>query len=200
MTPIDVARQEYAARVQEPAAFDRYSGGRPDAWCANFVSWCFAQAGRPLPGYFFPRVGPGGSPPTASCSRLAVKVRDTGGLLMPPTITPRANDMIFYKYVDPSTRQFQSPGILGLPFIFGHIGLVEGIDEKGRVVSIEGNYNNRVERVHTRRNSDSIAAYARFPANAGASLFGGGGSGANLFAAGVLGVGAALLIRSRRKT
>jgi hypothetical protein len=159
--PIDLARQELAAGVKEPAAYARYSGGRDEAWCAHFVSWLFRTAGQPLPGSVVP--GPGVGSPTAGCNFI-VKTMNEAGRLLPAGAVPQANDLIFYKRVDPKTGKFEAPGLYGLPFIYGHIGIVEGIVEEGgvkKIVTIEGNYSDKVARVKTRLDSPTIGCFAR---------------------------------------
>jgi hypothetical protein len=159
--PIDLARQELAAGVKEPDAYARYSGGRDEAWCAHFVSWLFRTAGAPLPGSVVP--GPGVWSPTAGCNFI-VKTMKEAGRLLPSGAIPQANDLIFYKHVDPKTGAFESPGLYGLPFIYGHVGLVEGVVDEGgvkKVVTIEGNYSNKVARVKTRLDSPTIGCFAR---------------------------------------
>lgn len=159
--PVDLARQELAAGVKEPEAYARYSGGRDEAWCAHFVSWLFRTAGQPLPGSIIP--GPGVWSPTAGCNYI-VKTMKEAGRLLPPGMLPQANDLIFYKRADPKTGGFEAPGLYGLPFIYGHVGLVEGVVEEGgvkKVVTIEGNYSNKVARVKTRLDSPTIGCFAR---------------------------------------
>ena len=168
-TPLDFARQELASRIKEPEAFARYSGGRDEAWCAHFVSWLYAQAGAPLPGYFPPHTGRGGFSPTGGCNYLVKTMRDAGRILPPGTI-PQPNDLIFYKHVDPKTGQFTTKGALyGLPFVYGHVGLVaDVIEDRGvkKVVTIEGNYSSKVSEVKTRLDSPTIGLFAR-PAGPG---------------------------------
>ena len=53
-TPVEIARQELASGIREPAAYARYSGGRNEAWCAHFVSWVLDQAGIPFADYIVP--------------------------------------------------------------------------------------------------------------------------------------------------
>lgn len=185
-TPIELARQELAAGVREPAAYQRYSGGRNEAWCSHFVSWCFAQAGYPFASYVIP--SPTRANPAASCSRVAKNMADIGRLYRPNEVTPQANDLIFYKYRE--NGKFVAPGIFGLDFILGHIGIVEGVD-KDKVVTIEGNYSDMVARVRTPLNSPSIAYYARPFTTAQVA-------GAGIGTLAVVGLGAYLLMRSRK--
>ncbi|NBT36004.1 MAG: CHAP domain-containing protein [Betaproteobacteria bacterium] len=189
-TPIDLARQELAAGVKEPAAYARYSGGRNEAWCAHFVSWLFRQVGKPLPGSILP--GPKTWSPTAGVNYIVKTMRDAGKLL-PPGAVPQANDLIFYKHKDPATGTFDTKGVLyGLPFVYGHVGLVEGVVDEGgvkKVVTIEGNYSDSVARVKTRLDSPTIGGFAR-PV---------GGFGIGVGALAVLGIGGFLLARKLRK-
>ena len=166
--PVDLARQEAAfvnpdgkLGVREPDAYARYSGGRDEAWCAHFVSWLFRTAGHPLPGSIIP--GPGVWSPTAGCNFI-VKTMKEAGRLLPAGALPQPNDLIFYKRADPKTGRFEAPGLYGLPFIYGHVGIVESvIEENGvkKVVTIEGNYSNKVARVKTRLDSPTIGCFAR---------------------------------------
>ena len=159
--PVDLARQELAAGVKEPVAYARYSGGRDEAWCAHFVSWLFREAGHPLPGSVVP--GPGVGSPTAGCNFI-VKTMKEAGRLLPAGALPQPNDLIFYKRADPKTGRFEAPGLYGLPFIYGHVGIVESVVDEGgvkKVVTIEGNYSDKVSRVKTRLDSPTIGFFAR---------------------------------------
>jgi hypothetical protein len=174
-TPLDLARQELAAGVREPAAFARYSGGRDEAWCAHFVSWLFDNSGLPLPGYFKPFNATGGLPPTAGCNYLMKRMREFGRIL-PEGAEPQPNDLIFYKHRDGG--QFTTPGLYGFPVIYGHVGLVEGVETDPKtgqkyVITIEGNYSNKVARVRTKLTDPSIGAFAR-PVDFGAVAIGAG--------------------------
>lgn len=185
-SPIEIARAELNAGVREPAALQRYAGGRDEAWCSHFVSWCFAQAGYPFASYIIP--SPTQYNPAASCSRVAKNMADIGRLYRPNEITPQANDLIFYKKFEGG--RYVAPGIFGLDFILGHIGIVEGI-EGDKVVTIEGNYSRRVARVRTKLTSDSIAYYAR-PFTAGQIV------GAGIGTLAVVGLGTYFIARSLR--
>ena len=176
-SPIEFARNELAAGIREPEAYARYTGGRDEAWCAHFVSWCYAQSGLPLPGYFIPTTGPKGLPPTAGCSYVLKRMREFNRIL-PPGEKPQANDLIFYKHK--ADGVFTQPGIYGFPFIYGHIGLVEGVERDPKtgqesVVTIEGNYSNKVARVKTKLTDPSIGAFARPISAAQVAAVGGGG-------------------------
>lgn len=169
-TPLDFARQEVAfvnpdgkLGVREPMALDKYAGGRDEAWCAHFVSWLYAQSGLPLPGYFVPSTAPKGMPPTAGCNYLMKRMGEFGKILKPGE-RPQPNDLIFYKRVVGGV--YEQPGYYGFPFVYGHVGLVEGIEQDKKtgqeyVVTIEGNYSSKVARVKTKLNDPSIGAFAR---------------------------------------
>lgn len=189
-SPIDLAKQELASGIREPAAFARYAGGRDESWCAHFVSWLFAQAGYPFAGYIVPTPTQGS--PTANVMRVASNMQTIGRLYRPGEITPQANDLIFYK-TRSRTGGFVTPGLYGLPFALGHIGIVEGIDGD-KVVTIEGNYSDKVARVRTPLNSDTIAFYGRPLTTTEVAVAGGIGIGAIA----ALGIGTYLLLRSRR--
>jgi len=165
MLPVDLARRELAAGVKEPQAYDRYAGGRVEAWCAHFISWLFRMAGTPLPGSLIP--SPSTRSPTAGCNFIAKVMREQDRIL-PQGAVPQPNDIILYKRADPKTGVFEAPGLYGFPFIYGHIGLVEGVVEEGgvkKVVTLEGNYGDKVSRVKTRLDSPTIGLFAR-PAGA----------------------------------
>lgn len=56
---LELARAELAQGVREATGrndgvpSERYSDGRKEAWCANFVTWLFRAADCPLPGNHF---------------------------------------------------------------------------------------------------------------------------------------------------
>ena len=159
--PVDLARQELAAGVKEPEAYARYSGGRDEAWCAHFVSWLFRTAGQPLPGSVVP--SPTMGSPTAGCNYIAKTMKEAGRIL-PTGAIPQPNDIVLYKRAAPQTGGFEAPGLYGFPFIYGHIGLVEGVVEENgikKIVTIEGNYSDKVSRVKTRLDSPTIGLFAR---------------------------------------
>jgi hypothetical protein len=90
-------------------------------------------------------------------------MRDSNRVL-PPGAIPQPNDIILYKRADPKTGGFEAPGLYGFPFIYGHIGLVEGVVDEGgakKVVTLEGNYADKVARVKTRLDSPTIGMFAR---------------------------------------
>jgi cell wall-associated NlpC family hydrolase len=89
----------------------------PGRWCAYFVSWAAAQAGAPL--------GDQGQG-YGSVAQIEDWARRTGRLV-PPGESPRPGDMI----------------------LFGteHVGIVESVGPGDRLTTVEGNHDDRVERV-----------------------------------------------------
>jgi len=90
--------------------------GQP--WCADFVSWAAAQAGKPL--------GDAGQG-LGSVSEIASWAQRTGRYL-PAGTAPQPGDLILF-----GTE---------------HVGLVESVNPDGSLTTIEGNYENAVTRVH----------------------------------------------------
>lgn len=150
MGPADYAEQEFAlkktnkALIKEPRAFDRYAGGRPEHWCAHFVSWLFWKSGIPLPGWFPPTAER--MPPTANCTYL-YDTLDSMGLTYS---TPKRHDMIFYKHSNPK-------------YSAAHIGIVTNVDQRaGTVTTIEGNVSDQVVRITRKLSDNRILGYGRF--------------------------------------
>ena len=147
-TPASLAEREFAikakdkAAVSEPSAFNKYAGGRQEAWCAHFASWIFAQLGNPLPGYRVP--SPSVANPTAGCSYLYEQAKKMGVLRS----YPQRDDIIFYKSSNPDK-------------ISGHVGIVTDVRD-GKVVSIEGNLSDTVARVTHSLSDNKILGYANF--------------------------------------
>lgn len=89
-------------------------------WCSNFVSWVANQAG--VPTSVIPKTG---YTPTSYAGILA-----NGGVEVPPK-DAMAGDIMYMK--DPKRASKDRPyGIY-------HVGIVEGVTNKGRVKTIEGN-------------------------------------------------------------
>lgn len=139
----------------------RYSGGRNEAWCGNFVAWCFRQAGCPLPG---------NQRSLASTQHMQSVMQREGRF---HTGTPQPGDIVFFRDGNGQTC---------------HVGIVESVSN-GRVNTIEGNSGNQVARRSYPLGSSRIAGYGRV-GNAsagdvrGAAPTGNGGGGPDrLFAA-----------------
>jgi hypothetical protein len=89
----------------------------PGRWCAYFVSWAAAQAGTPL--------GDAGQG-FAAVSQIEEWAGRTGRLL-PAGEPPRPGDIVLYGAE--------------------HVGIVESVGPGDRLVTVEGNHSDRVERV-----------------------------------------------------
>lgn len=115
----------------------RYSGGRREPWCANFVSWAFRKAGKPLPG---------NQRSLASVQYMEDQMKKAGKFHRG---TPKPGDIIFFKNRGASDR---GPG--------RHVGIVERV-ANGRVYTIEGNSGNRVRRRSYSLKNARISGYGR---------------------------------------
>ncbi len=118
----------------------RYSGGRQEPWCANFVAWNFRQAGNPLPG---------NQRMLASVQYMEDQMKRTGAFIPRGTQQPRPGDIIFF-----SNRGGSDAG--------GgrHVGIVERV-ENGRVYTVEGNSGNAVRRRDYPLDLARISGYGR---------------------------------------
>jgi hypothetical protein len=97
--------------------------GPCEEWCSLFAAWVWQHAGVPLPG------------PTALYAysgSLYTWVAEHHGRVLPPTARPAPGDAVFYGS-GPSDSL--------------HVGIVQGVLANGEIVTIEGNYDNRVARV-----------------------------------------------------
>lgn len=117
----------------------KFSGGRPESWCAHFVAWVFRNAGHPLP--FDQEPTPNRAVPLASVSFFMQMAKDQGRFL-PPGSVPKPGYVIFY----PS-----------------HTGIVVGFDgSRDRVETVEGNFSDKVVNTTVPRTSSSIKGYGVF--------------------------------------
>jgi len=142
-SPKDIAIAEFALGVKEPGAYEKYAGGREEAWCAHFASWVFLRAGSPLPGYKMPSLIPPRWNPIASVNTLYETLKAEGKIVS----TPKPNDLIFYYRTGSSGHK-------------GHVGIVTQV-KNGTVTSIEGNLSNRIAQVKHRLDDRKIAGYGR---------------------------------------
>jgi hypothetical protein len=97
--------------------------GPCEEWCSLYTAWVWQHAGAALPGVPAD-YGYSGS--------LYTWVVQHGGTVLPPTATPAPGDAVFY-------GQGPSQSL--------HVGIVARVLPDGELVTIEGNYNNRVARV-----------------------------------------------------
>jgi len=107
-------------RIAQYRAATAGAADTPGRWCAYFVSWAAAQAGAPL--------GDEGQG-FGAVSQIHDWAAQTGRLLQPGE-PPRPGDLI----------------------LFGseHVGIVESVGPGDRLTTIEGNHDDRVERVDRR--------------------------------------------------
>ncbi len=115
----------------------RYSGGRREPWCANFVAWSFRQAGKPLPG---------NQRSLASVQYMENQMKKAGKFHRG---TPKPGDIIFFKNRGRSDRGRGR-----------HVGMVERV-ANGRVYTIEGNSGHRVRRRSYSLKNWRISGYGR---------------------------------------
>ena len=92
-------------------------------WCSLFVAWVWERAGVPLRG---------GTSPYAYSGSIYEWVKAHGGRVLPPSATPSPGDAVFF-----GTGPADS----------AHVGIVERVFANGEIVTIDGNYGDRVARV-----------------------------------------------------
>lgn len=115
----------------------RYSGGRREPWCANFVAWAHRKAGKPLPG---------NQRSLASVQYMEDQMKRAGKFHRG---TPKPGDIIFFANRGGSDRGRGR-----------HVGIVERV-ANGRVHTIEGNSGHRVRRRSYPLNAARITGYGR---------------------------------------
>lgn len=137
---LDAARSQIGVREatgnNDGVPAERYSNGQQEPWCANFVSWCFRQAGHPLPG---------NQEAIGSCDTMAAELRARGALFQSGERTPQPGDVIFF----------------GQPGDYTHVGIVERV-EGGKVYTVEGNSGDRVTERSYDLGDPKIQAYGRW--------------------------------------
>jgi cell wall-associated NlpC family hydrolase len=119
----------------------RYSGGRREPWCANFVAWTYRKAGKPLPG---------NQRSLASVQYMEDRMKRAGAWTRRSRARPKPGDVIFFKNRGRSDRGSGR-----------HVGMVEKV-ANGRVYTIEGNSGNRVRRRSYPLNNHRISGYGRW--------------------------------------
>lgn len=118
----------------------RYSNGRREPWCANFVAWTFRQSGNPLPG---------NQRRLASVQHMEDSMKKNNKWFPRGGGTPQPGDVIFFGNRGASDR---GPG--------RHVGIVEKV-ENGKVYTVEGNSSNSVRRRSYDLNNARITGYGR---------------------------------------
>ncbi len=122
-------------------------GEDPLPWCARFCRFCFAQAGRPLPGnpFLIPSV-------TNLEAALA-----GAGFLLPASAEPQRGDLILLRGIGAGDPDRISAGDR-------HVGIVESVTDS-KIVSIDGDFGepDGVRRVTRNRHAPNISGFGRIP-------------------------------------
>jgi cell wall-associated NlpC family hydrolase len=114
----------------------RYSGGRKEPWCANFVGWAYKQSGKQLPG--------GGSP---SVQIMEDKMKNAGQWARRGARQPQPGDVIFFANRGGTDRGNGR-----------HVGIVSHVSG-GQVFTVEGNAGNAVATRSYALNNPRITGY-----------------------------------------
>ena len=122
------------------AEVNKYRGGRADgqAWCASFVSWCYGQGQNGDNSKTF-----GYDSSTQSIRRKAERAghystKESG-------YVPQVGDLAMWKYSEST----------------GHVGIITKVYPDGSFDTIEGNCDNKVQRVHRSKSSDGFHGFVR---------------------------------------
>lgn len=124
---------------------DLYTGGRAEPYCAHFVSWCFREAGKDLPGDVPPTKKRAN--PLASVAHMERVFGEHGWLVR----EPQPGDVVFYANRGLSDR---GPG--------RHVGLVISVDQKS-ITTVEANWSDAVVKRIVSRLDPRIVQYGRRP-------------------------------------
>lgn len=108
--------------VESPIGSNCTRYGPCEEWCALFVAWVWEHAGVEMAG---------GTSPYAYSGSFYGWVKEHGGRVLPPGATPSPGDAVLYGWG---------------PTVSEHVGIVEAV-LGGEIVTIEGNYDDRVARV-----------------------------------------------------
>ena len=124
---------------------DKYTGARPEPWCAHFVAWVFREAGKPIPGDVIPNKKRAN--PLASVTHTERVFAEHGWLVREPS----PGDIVFFKT---RGRSDSGPG--------RHIGIVVGVDLT-HINVVDGNWSDQVCKRRVRRDDNDIVNYGRRP-------------------------------------
>lgn len=147
---VDVALSQVGVKEKtghnDGIPFERYALPKEQAlaWCARFVRWCFAQLGLALPGNPYE---------IASVAALQLALVNAGAW-MGPDVRPRRGDLVL----------FNERGLSDKDRFGHHVGLVDRMDDDGRLWTVEGNWGDRV--AHVCRQPHQLVdvwGYARWP-------------------------------------
>jgi len=115
--------ESQVGQAEHPDGSNCTKYGPCEGWCALFAAWVWQHAGIPLPG---------GTAPWAYSGTIYTWAKGHGGQVLPPSATPAPGDAVFY-----GTGPTDSV----------HVGIVVRVLPNGEIETVEGNYDNRVERV-----------------------------------------------------
>jgi hypothetical protein len=118
---VRVARTQLGV-AEDPPGSNCTKYGPCEQWCALFVAWVWEHAGIAMAG---------GTSPYAYSGTFYGWVKEHGGRVLPATATPSPGDAVLYGWGPKETE---------------HIGIVEEV-LGGQIVTIEGNFADRVSRV-----------------------------------------------------
>ncbi|MBS1845674.1 MAG: CHAP domain-containing protein [Actinobacteria bacterium] len=118
---VRIARSQLGV-TESPLGSNCSKFGPCEEWCALFVAWVWEHAGVPMQG---------GTAPYAYSGSFYGWVKEHGGRVLPPGATPSPGDAVLYGW-GPTASE--------------HVGIVESV-LGGEIVTIEGNFGDRVARV-----------------------------------------------------
>mgnify|MGYP002625964410 CR=1 FL=1 len=113
-----------------------------DPWCASFVSWCFGSGqnstNKKTFGY------------TASSQEIKRKAEKAGFYSKKSSYTPCVGDLMIIS----TSNGDKEP-------VKGHVGIVIAVNSDGSFETIEGNYSNKVSKVHRTMNEKDLDGFVR---------------------------------------
>ena len=129
---------------------DWYGGVEYGDWCGMFIAFCMHYAGVE------------GVPFSCSCDRWTDFLKEAGMYISAEGYTPKTGDLIFFD----SSRTEITPETS--PIAADHVGIVTEVipateGEPAAVVTLEGNYHNRVRYETRYLNDPKIIGYAQLP-------------------------------------
>jgi hypothetical protein len=109
--------------AEDPPGSNCTRYGPCEEWCALFVAWVWEHAGVPMKG---------GTSPYAYSGTIGEWVAANGGRLLPAGATPSPGDAVLYGWGPKESE---------------HVGIVERVLPGPEIVTIDGNFGDRVARV-----------------------------------------------------
>ena len=110
-------------KTESPLGSNCTKYGPCEEWCSLFVAWVWEHAGVPMAG---------GSAPYAYSGTIGEWVAAHGGRLLSPSATPAPGDAVLYGWGPKESE---------------HVGIVERVLPGPQIVTIDGNFGDRVARV-----------------------------------------------------